>query len=110
MSMTNLTTRSASIRNQKPNGRVSRGDRARFLFERGHVHPTGRLGHYRVTSEGDPTKQYRVEVGGAVIFCNCIDWSRQYERTHDQYQTLCKHAGAVALYRAACRSGFRRSA
>lgn len=110
MSITNVTTRSAAIRAQKPNGRISRGDRARFLFERGHVHPAGRFGHYRVTSEGDQDKSYRVECGGDVTFCNCLDWSRQYERTHRQAEVQCKHAGAVLLYRAACRAGFQRVA
>ena len=32
------STTTRSLRKQKPNGHVSRGDKARFLFERGHVH------------------------------------------------------------------------
>ena len=95
MATNNLTTR-----------KLSRADRARRLFEFGHVHPSGQRNRYLVDSD-TPGKQYRVEFGrGDTVVCTCLDWQRQYERTK-QLDSWCKHAQAVCLYRNAIRQSIR---
>ena len=105
-----VTTQDTAVRARKPNGRVNRGDRARFLFERGHVHIIRGGYAYEVTSETQPDVRYRVVImrrdSTEVHACSCPD----YRRAVDQYRNpehQCKHIGAVILHRAACRSGFR---
>ena len=104
------TSKSTTLR--KPSGaHLNRGDKARILFERGHVHPTGDGWHYQVTSESDPAKSYRVTVlrkraGEEHAACECPDYKRAIDERH-AYWHQCKHGGAVMLFRAACRAGFR---
>ena len=105
-----VTTKSSAIRSRKPNGHVSRGDKARFLFERGHVHVVVGGRFYDVESETQPGVRYRVTVmrkgTTEVLACSCQDYKRAVDQ-YRNYEHQCKHIGATILHRAACRAGFR---
>ena len=71
------TSKSSTL--SKPSGaRLNRGDKARILFERGHVHPAGGGYHWRVDSESG-NGQYRVhqyQVEGRDRYgCTCPDYT-----------------------------------
>lgn len=95
-----------------PHRRLKREDRARILFERGHVRPyrdtsgSRRIDWYLVDADSRP-EPYRVEVGGDFVYCQCQDWQALYEMG---FAGKCKHSLAVLAYRSACAAGFRRSA
>jgi hypothetical protein len=76
----------------------------------GHVHPAPNGGgfHWRVDSESGQG-QYRVHrypVDGRDRFgCTCPDYTKHAQA--GDLDHMCKHVGAVLLYRQACRAGFR---
>ena len=101
------TSQSSTLR--KPSGAsLNRADKARVLFERGHVHPAGGGYHWRVDSESG-AGQYRIHrysVEGHERFgCTCPDYVRHAEA--GELDHACKHIQAVWLHRQACRAGFR---
>ena len=83
--------------------RLTRTDKARLAFERGHVHPTGRKNSYLVDGTR-PGVQYRAEVGPQT-YCTCPDWRITYARSGETGQ--CYHAQSVFLYRAAIAASWR---
>ena len=104
-----VTTQDSTIRSRKP-GRINRGDRARFLFERGCVHPVGDSYNYRVDSESGSgayrVSRYTVE-GQERWDCTCPDYTKHAHA--GELDHPCKHIQAVWLHRAACRAGFRKA-
>ena len=98
--MLSLAHKNSTIR------RLSRAEKARKLFETGHVHPAGDGHRYYVDAEGG-FSQYRVEFApNGAVACNCPDWQRQYERIGEP-TTLCKHSQATAIYKRAIRESWR---
>ena len=106
-----VTSHSSTRPERKPSGaRVNRGDRARWLFERGHVHPAGHGYHWLVDSESG-SGQYRISrylVEGQERWdCTCPDYTKHPHA--GELDHACKHIQSVWLYRAACRAGFRKA-
>ena len=104
-----MATDSTTLR--KPSGaKLNRSDKARAIFERGHVHPAPNGGtyHWLVDSESG-AGQYRVhryQVEDRDRFaCTCPDYRRHAEA--GELDHSCKHIQSVWLFQRACRAGFR---